>query len=656
MPSSCCVCKNRHSTTNDLKFYRIPSGHGAFQKHRRRLWLQAIKNGCSDSEEPKGNARVCGAHFLSGQASMNHDSPDFVPSLFTCTKKSPEPKREVGRHSHPKKKRGRPRKVNVASNGGRTTPPPCDIHPQVLQSSSPVETAPSEPLEATSSSPTDAMGVETPTQEQNETPNKTENPQTSSSTSQEMKNNHHNCEEPEGNAHFISGQASMNHDIPDFVPSLSNCTNKSPDLERRSHPKKKRGRPRKVNVASDGERTTPPPSAIQPQVLQSSSPVETAPSEPLEATSSSPTDAMEGETVTQEQNESPTKTENPQTSSPSKESPSVESEDSRKLDKGHPFVSLRSVISSFGWYQCEVCSCNYPSVAKFIKHQERHGKTKRFCCEMCKMRFQSSSSLAQHRCSHKVERPFPCNICDKSFSTQYELKRHKLLHVPDRRKCRICGTLFCRRHNHVFFQTQAASVQESEPEESEPGESEPESEPESQPDTEPEPSAYNAVSNKQIDARQSAEVADSNESATLAPTAQTVSPAPPHHMANKDALTASHPNIMLLLPIDLPPQPSVTPRLPPLRPIRPRPPQTPPGQTSTETKPKSSLNLFSPKFLTSAFLKVKRNYEYDIEAPSYVKERGPPPKVEPLPQPAQDETSSNDIQYRRIAYDIEIVI
>lgn len=66
--SACCVsgCRNRHSSTSKLKFYRIPSGYRPFQANRRRLWLQAIQQVNGSTEEVRGNARICGAHFISG--------------------------------------------------------------------------------------------------------------------------------------------------------------------------------------------------------------------------------------------------------------------------------------------------------------------------------------------------------------------------------------------------------------------------------------------------------------------------------------------------------------------------------------------------------------------------------------------------------------
>ncbi|XP_056301526.1 uncharacterized protein LOC130213768 isoform X2 [Danio aesculapii] len=83
---SCCAvgCQNRLSYNKKLKFYRIPSARTAFNANRRRLWLAAIKR-VDWSEEKIKNARLCSAHFISGEASLDYDSPDFAPSVFYHT-------------------------------------------------------------------------------------------------------------------------------------------------------------------------------------------------------------------------------------------------------------------------------------------------------------------------------------------------------------------------------------------------------------------------------------------------------------------------------------------------------------------------------------------------------------------------------------------
>nr|XP_055051016.1 uncharacterized protein LOC129436797 [Misgurnus anguillicaudatus] len=81
---SCCAvgCRNRNGKKDGLHFYRIPSTRTPFDNKRRLLWLQALKR-TDWSEVNIRNSRVCSAHFISGEASMDPKSPDFVPSLFS---------------------------------------------------------------------------------------------------------------------------------------------------------------------------------------------------------------------------------------------------------------------------------------------------------------------------------------------------------------------------------------------------------------------------------------------------------------------------------------------------------------------------------------------------------------------------------------------
>ncbi|XP_042347883.1 zinc finger protein 117-like [Plectropomus leopardus] len=129
---ACCVsgCKNRYSSSSKLKFFRVPSGSRPFQANRRRLWLQAIQKVNGSTEELSRNARICGAHFKSREASMDHDSPDFVPSVFTYAEQTH--KRKVKWFFGRRKRRRRTAKTD--GTGEQTAPSRCDS-PVELQSS-----------------------------------------------------------------------------------------------------------------------------------------------------------------------------------------------------------------------------------------------------------------------------------------------------------------------------------------------------------------------------------------------------------------------------------------------------------------------------------------------------------------------------------------
>lgn len=104
MPSCSIIgCTNRSTTNPGLRFYNIPSGPHPFQVNRRKLWLHAIKDRWSQVWK---YSRICGAHFISGKPSMDWDSPDFVPSIFTETRKNTSSKRKkkIERHEGKRKR------------------------------------------------------------------------------------------------------------------------------------------------------------------------------------------------------------------------------------------------------------------------------------------------------------------------------------------------------------------------------------------------------------------------------------------------------------------------------------------------------------------------------------------------------------------------
>ncbi|KAJ8290531.1 hypothetical protein GJAV_G00014090 [Gymnothorax javanicus] len=98
--SSCCVfgCQNRKSKNSDLKFYRIPA-----TASQRQLWLNAIRRR-DWTETIIKNAHVCSAHFISGEPSLDKDSPDFVPSVFSYGQQSSRAEEKLRRLERKRKR------------------------------------------------------------------------------------------------------------------------------------------------------------------------------------------------------------------------------------------------------------------------------------------------------------------------------------------------------------------------------------------------------------------------------------------------------------------------------------------------------------------------------------------------------------------------
>ncbi|KAF1390165.1 hypothetical protein PFLUV_G00055270 [Perca fluviatilis] len=369
-------------------------------------------------------------------------------------------------------------------------------------------------------------------------------------------------------AHFKSQEASMDHDSPDFVPSLFTYAKQTPKKKVKSFVQRfygRRKRRRRTDKTAETEEKTTPPRVDSPVDLQSSV---------LMGEIQTPSVPKEGETLTKEaETESETTTIKSKTPSPNKTSPSFKVPPGiLHLDKRSPIVCLKHVFVPAGGYQCEQCNQYFTNVPQLMKHKREHEEESSFICDICEKHFTSQADFTAHQCVR--EPSFPCNVCDRSFTTSHNLKRHKLLHVKDGRKCAKCGVLFCQRHNHILFLPLAESV------------------------TEYEEDSTN-IKRRHFDSK-------------LMPESQLEKPEP--------SQTADLISIPLFL------KPSSVSRLPPPVPrlsrnlhnypatsVQPLPPQHP------ELPP--ALKLFSPQYLTSALLEVKRNYEYILSKPSDCKKK-----------------------------------
>lgn len=323
-----------------------------------------------------------------------------------------------------------------------------------------------------------------------------------------------------------------------------------------------------------------------------------------------------------------------ETSSPKKSSLIFKaSADILKLDKMSPVVLLKPVLAPAGGFQCELCSQSFVSVSQLVKHKQRHEEEKKtFICEICGKHFVGQADFAEHQHVHTEESSFPCNMCDRSFTTSHNLKRHKLLHVKDGRKCRVCGVLFCRRHNHILFLPQADSVTESEQDSS---------------IVEPQNVNSNSMSENSLVEKCSPEPE---------PKTNTIPPPAAH-----TSISSEIPVPVLKKTFSMPWPPAPVPRFPRASrtssqfktPLSSQPAAFIP--TPTPDLP-ASLQIFSPQYLTSALLEVKRNYEYILSKPEKVKKEIVKEEEVELPLISPDEQSVEQVKKERTAYDLEIVL
>ncbi|XP_014839306.1 PREDICTED: uncharacterized protein LOC106915882 [Poecilia mexicana] len=549
MPN-CCVtgCHNRYYPGSTIRFYRVPSGNRQFQVQRRRLWIEAIQQ-ANGSSEIRADARICGVHFISGEASTDPDRPNFVPTLFTCSKLRQGPTRRA-KWTSSACRRSQRQKSNVE---------------------------------------TKTITTRRDDEENEDTTTVRDNKETEDTTTVR------DDEETEDTTTLTE-----NEDI---------------------------------TALRDDEETEKSPSQSAsecPMDHQSSALIETS-DEPLPEMQTLPVskeEETEDEKIhdkDQELTECEAEPETMETENKSSPSPSPQKLPGSVLkpDKMNPVVLIKPLVLPQGAYHVDLSSSTAVSSKKQREDVSQGGLT------------ESSAN--------KDQPSFPCNLCDRTFTTSHYLKRHKLLHVRDVRKCLRCGALFCRRHNHVLFQTRAEPLPESE---------------ESSSSSEDEP----------LDAEQE-KTRRVTEKADNALNVQTATPPDSPALSNSPILKTSSltdvskPLLVSVKPAAVPSPPSPITKFPSnpgtvfqikpllsdtspalIRPNLPQQPQLPP-----------SLKIFSTQHLTSALLDVQRNYEYILSKPKNVvvkfkEEPEEPVQICPVKKPVKQ------VKLEKIAYDLEMVI
>ncbi|XP_030589772.1 uncharacterized protein LOC115783194 [Archocentrus centrarchus] len=443
-------------------------------------------------------------------------------------------------------------------------------------------------------------------------------------------------------AHFISGEASTELDSPDFVPSVFTFTkqNQNPKKKVKWYYGRRKKYRRKARVGTEekaallrGDSSVD----LEPSVMtQSENEFSEEPQSP--ATPSVPKEgqilakASETETETKIIQSQTTPILN-KTSPPLKGLPDI-----LKLEKKRPIVLLKPIVARAGGYQCELCSQTFTDIPQLVKHKQLHEEQRSIVSKI------SQADFTEHHVVHRDEPSFPCNMCDRSFTTSHHLKRHKLLHVKDGRKCLRCGALFCHRHNHMLFLPQTESKTESEPE-----------------DDSSVGGTENDLSNE-LEPGQMTEITGKTQSSqTITPLLSSAPSAAPTSPSS-GFLSKSSPFSSLVLPEIAPPvflKPCPVPRpfAPNVRHSR------NPGTSfhhdylARHAELPSSLKIFSPRYLTSALLEVKRNYEYILSKPKKGKAKNMVKKEQGEPEMTASEGQRTKPEKKeRIAYDLELVV
>ncbi|XP_019750054.1 transmembrane protein 182 isoform X2 [Hippocampus comes] len=466
MPSSCCVvgCRNRKNTHRELVFYAIPAGKHPFEKNRRKLWLEAIRRENWTDAAIK-NARLCSAHFISGKASQQYGTPDFVPSVF------PD-RATVSRSRHSKLASENRVKLCARRTAGYNEelcwakddkePQRCERPDAVCETQQPrvvlrtADVGEQHPDPSHQETPPFPIGGEKEEQEsphvKEEEEEEKQGPSYIKEEEQEedvtkfpcpgiaLKTEDEGPSEARGEAEPPS---TRKEDVMKFpCPGIALKTEDEGPSEARGEAEPPRTRKEDVTkfpcpgiaLKTEDEDEGPTEArgeAEPPSTRKSSHHMTTG------ADGQSPPDGLLAPL-----------SDNDDAMSHSPHNQDDDNDDDDDDDDDEEFEGHVTRHTDNKRWECSECGKTYAYEGSLKRHMQKHTGEKPCACAVCGKRFSKARILKLHTRTHTGEKPFACTVCGQRFSQKGSLSSHTRIHTGEKPfACSFCGKTFSHKRS-----------------------------------------------------------------------------------------------------------------------------------------------------------------------------------------------------------------